>query len=99
MCGLSVRQSSGETGLVLLLVPSDPLNFRIPDEHFAPEAAAAVGLGWDVARIDHDLLTMGHAGEAVSRLGAYTGSAVYRGWMLRSEEYAAAVQALQDRSV
>ena len=51
---------------MLLLVPCDPLNTRVPDAHFAGEAAAAAGLGWEVALIDHDMLTMGRAAEAVS---------------------------------
>jgi len=44
---------------VLLLVPSDPLRPRRPDEHFAPEYDAARDLGIDVGLVDHDALTSG----------------------------------------
>jgi hypothetical protein len=44
------------TGVVLLLVPADPLRPRRPDEHFAPEAAAARDVGHHVALVDHDAL-------------------------------------------
>jgi hypothetical protein len=44
------------TGMVLLLVPADPLRPRRADEHFAAEAAAARDAGHDVGRIDHDAL-------------------------------------------
>lgn len=74
--------------LVLLIVPSDPLNPRRPDEHFAPEASAARDAGWQVARVDHDQLEQfGEAVGAVARLPADS-DAIYRGWMLRSERYA-----------
>jgi hypothetical protein len=84
---------------MLLLVPSDPLRPRRPDPHFAPEAAAAPGLGFDVAVVDHDALTRPDgAAEAVRRVpGGAT--AIYRGWMLRPERYAAFAAALADRDV
>lgn len=72
---------------MILLFPSDPLRPRRPDEHFAPEADAAHGLDVPVALVDHDALTRsGCADEAVIRVPAGE-DAVYRGWMLRSEQY------------
>jgi hypothetical protein len=84
---------------VLLLVPSDPLRPRRPDDHFAAEAAAAREAGLPVALIDHDALTQpGNAAEAVVRVLGDT-QALYRGWMLRSEQYRAFSAALAGRGV
>ena len=83
----------------MLLVPADVLRPRRPDEHFAEEAEAARRAGIDVAVIDHDAVVRGQAdGTAVSRVPAGA-DAVYRGWMLRSEQYAALVRALAGRGV
>lgn len=85
---------------MLLLVPSDVLHPRRPDEHFAPEAAAARDLGLRVALVDHDALTRpGDARQAVARVPAGSEVAFYRGWMLRSEQYAAFAGALAERDV
>jgi len=82
---------------VILLLPSDPLRPRRPDEHFAPEADAARGLDVPLALVDHDALTRsGCADEAVIRVPEGE-DAVYRGWMLRSEQYQAFAEALSRR--
>ncbi|MEV1142318.1 ATP-grasp domain-containing protein [Micromonospora sp. NPDC049799] len=84
---------------MMLLVPCDVVHPRRPDEHFADEAEAARQAGIDVALIDHDAVARGNAADvAVGRLPEGT-DAVYRGWMLRSEQYAALVHALADRGV
>jgi hypothetical protein len=87
----------------MLLVPADPLSSRQPDEHFATEAEAAKNAGMAVALVDHDALTepdwMGGTTRAVRRVPADGGEAVYRGWMLRSEQYAAFAGALAGRGV
>lgn len=73
---------------MLLLVPADPLKPRRPDEHFAPEAEAARDAGIDVAVVDHDALTSeATVPDALARVPP-SDDAVYRGWMLRSEQYA-----------
>ncbi|MGK5672000.1 ATP-grasp domain-containing protein [Micromonospora sp. URMC 106] len=78
----------------MLVVPADPLWPRRPDEHFAPEADAARDAGVAVAIVDHDALARGDdVRRAVSRVTG-EGVAVYRGWMLRSERYAAFAAAL-----
>ncbi|MDI6097136.1 ATP-grasp domain-containing protein [Actinoplanes sp. NEAU-A12] len=97
----------------MLLVPSDVLRPRRPDEHFAEEARAARDAGIEVALIDHDALSSGEpagaagtgasgvgdsAAAAVSRVPAGA-DAVYRGWMLSSERYAALAGALAARGV
>lgn len=89
----------GQHAPVLLIVASDPLRPRHPDAHFAPEARAAREAGVEVAVVDHDALTRGDdVSRAVSRVRA-EGVAVYRGWMLRGEQYAAFADALARRGV
>ncbi|AGZ41610.1 ATP-grasp domain-containing protein [Actinoplanes friuliensis] len=84
---------------MILLVPADALRPRRPDEHFAPEAAAARESGLDVAVIDHDALARGDdPAAAVARVPS-GGTAVYRGWMLHSPQYAALASALAARDV
>lgn len=85
---------------VLLLVPADPLRPRRPDEHFAAEAAAARDAGLEVGLVDHDALARADdVTAAVSRVPRGYDVAVYRGWMLRSERYAAFEKALAERGV
>ncbi|MEV4704471.1 ATP-grasp domain-containing protein [Actinoplanes sp. NPDC049316] len=83
----------------LLLVPSDPLRPRRPDEHFAAEAAAAREAGIAVTVIDHDAAARaGGADLAVSNVRVQ-GPAIYRGWMLHADRYAALERSLADRGV
>jgi ATP-grasp domain, R2K clade family 3 len=85
---------------MLLLVPADPLRPRRPDEHFAAEADAAKDGGLDVALIDHDALAdPGGAARAVARVPNAGGTAIYRGWMLRADQYTALAAALEARDV
>jgi ATP-grasp domain, R2K clade family 3 len=85
---------------VLLILPSDPLEPRKPDEHFAAEAAAARSLGVDVALIDHDALTVsGPASEVIGRVPPDGGDAVYRGWMVTSLHYRRLADALAAKRV
>ncbi|PZS31952.1 MAG: hypothetical protein DLM58_10820 [Pseudonocardiales bacterium] len=85
---------------MLLLIPCDPLNPRKPDEHFAPEAAAARQLGFDVALVDHDALgDAAQPADALRRVPMGASAAVYRGWMLRSEQYTAFAEGLAERGV
>lgn len=83
---------------MLLLLPRDPLAPRRVDEHFAPEAAAAAELGVPTALVDHDELARpeGDPNRAVRGVPA-DDDVVYRGWMLRSERYAALDAALTAR--
>ncbi|MEV4500295.1 ATP-grasp domain-containing protein, partial [Micromonospora arborensis] len=83
---------------MMLLVPSYPLRPRRPVDHFAPEADAARAAGIDVAVVDHDALTRDDPHRAITAVPA-GGVAVYRGWMLRSDQYAAFADALAARGV
>jgi ATP-grasp domain, R2K clade family 3 len=80
---------------VLLLVPADPLRPRRADDHFAPEVAAARDAGHHVALIDHDALAEPNgADRAAARVPDGVDTAVYRGWMLASAQYAALAAAV-----
>lgn len=84
---------------MLLLVPADPLNPSRADEHFRPEALAAHRAGVEVGLVDHDALERGRAGEALLRIPKADDDAVYRGWMLRAEQYAELERVLRERGV
>jgi hypothetical protein len=84
---------------VILLVPANPLRPRRPDEHFAAEAQAAREAGLDVAVVDHDALARVDDVERAVASVSVRGVAVYRGWMLRSEQYAAFAEVLAGRGV
>lgn len=85
--------------LMLVLVPSDPLDGRRPDDYFSGEVEAALAGGLDVGLIDHDALSSGHAEPAVRRAGGPSADAVYRGWMIRSEHYEELERVLRARDV
>jgi hypothetical protein len=89
----------GDDVRVMLLVPADVIHPRRPDEHFAAEAAAARDVGIDVALVDHDALTRPDGSEQAITRVTKTGTALYRGWMLRCEQYATFAQALARRGV
>jgi ATP-grasp domain-containing protein len=87
----------GDDDRVILLVPADVLDARRVDEHFAAEADAARAAGHEVALVDHDALARGDdPRRAVARVPGDT-TAVYRGWMLGSQRYAAFAAALAER--
>ncbi|MFG3558325.1 ATP-grasp domain-containing protein [Micromonospora sp. NPDC047557] len=96
---MEVPSRVGDDTGVMLLVPADPLRPRRPDEHFRAEAVAAREAGLDVAVVDHDALTRPDRAEHAVALVPADGEAVYRGWMLRSEQYAAFTEALARRGV
>jgi hypothetical protein len=73
----------------LLLVPSDPLALRFPDQHFMREAEAALQAGMEVAVVDHEAIVAGDVRAAVRRVPTSDGERVawYRGWMMPSAAY------------
>ena len=80
---------------------ADPLEPTKPDRAFAAEVEAAqnAGLNWQI--VSFERLTRDRNAElAVRRVEAATSPdlAVYRGWMLRPEDYAALYHALQKRN-
>lgn len=72
---------------VMLLLPTDPLDPRRVDEHFRAEGTAAREAGHAVGLLDHDALVAGHLERALVRLPEGDTDVVYRGWMVRSEQY------------
>jgi hypothetical protein len=84
---------------MLLLVPGDPLNERKPDEYFSAEAVTAKDLGWDAAVVEHVAFERGDFMTPVTRVSTASDDAVYRGWMVRSENYVGLEAALKDRGV
>lgn len=84
----------------LLLVPSDPLAPRVPDQHFEREADSARQAGVDVAVVDHDAILAGDV-RAVRRVSPSDGgqTAWYRGWMLPSDAYSRLATELSARGV
>ncbi|WP_149202157.1 ATP-grasp domain-containing protein [Actinotalea subterranea] len=72
---------------MLLLLPADPLDGRRVDEHFRGEGTAAREAGHAVGLVDHDALEAGRPDEALVRLPEGDDDVVYRGWMLRPEDY------------
>jgi hypothetical protein len=96
---VEVHRLVGDHEYMMLLVPAGALRPRRPDEHFAAEAIAAREAGLEVAVIDHDAVARGGDHEAaVARVPAGA-DALYRGWMLRAEQYAALAAALAARDV
>jgi hypothetical protein len=85
----------------LLLVPSDPLAPRVPDEHFMREAEAARQAGMEVAVVDHDAVLAGDVRAAVRQVPASDGEQVawYRGWMMPAAAYSRFDTELDTRGV
>ncbi len=80
------------------LFPSDPLNDRRVDPHYARERDYARDNGYSYSLVDHDALQNGDVERAVSRVSP-SERAVYRGWMLTAREYAEMEKALLVRAV
>jgi hypothetical protein len=71
----------------ILLIPSNPLRPRQPDEQFAPLRDVATTLDVELAVVDHNELDKGGAREVLKSSWS-DNVIVYRGWMLRTEHYA-----------
>ncbi|MBI3268467.1 MAG: ATP-grasp domain-containing protein [Planctomycetes bacterium] len=84
-----------------LLFPGDSLEVRQPDEAFAAEVAAADELKMPWSVLDLESLVRGRDGARAVRCVRTDGAdpAVYRGWMLRPDEYARLHDALAAHGV
>src|SRR5271165_951218 len=83
-----------------LIFGCNPLNPREPDLSFSEEVEAATSIGFKWALIDHDALTVEHnAARAVRRTIAPSGDYVFRGWMMRPEEYLQLYAALMTKGI
>lgn len=72
-----------------IILCADPIDPKVPDAAFGREVEAAAGLGMASFLIDHDALDRHHDARAALRRIRSGGpvEAVYRGWMLRAEDY------------
>ena len=81
---------------------ADPLEPNQPDRAFAAEVAAAnnAGLSWQTVNFER-LTRDKNASLAIARVTAATSPqlAIYRGWMLRPDDYQALYDALQTRNL
>lgn len=79
---------------------SDPLDEKAPDMEYLREYATARGLGADVYLISLEALLEGSAERAVRRLPVFETREVfvYRGWMLKPDDYERLYQALSDKN-
>lgn len=80
---------------------ADPLDPRSIEPSFAPEAEPARTAGFTIVRLDHDELDRRDEAEAALRKARFDaqGTAVYRGWMLRSAAYNALFDVLRGRGI
>jgi ATP-grasp domain, R2K clade family 3 len=69
-----------------LLYPSNPLDFRMPDEQYAAESAAACAVGFTISLFSFEDF---QGGSFKPRPSLPASSQIlYRGWMLSADEYA-----------
>jgi hypothetical protein len=87
---------------MLLIYCADPLRPHEPDSAYQEEIAAAEAVGLAYALVSYEaLVDAGDAEAAVRRVPKHSSpvTAVYRGWMLRPEQYARLYDALAERDV
>ncbi|MEN3749992.1 ATP-grasp domain-containing protein [Sphingomonas sp. HF-S3] len=80
---------------------SDPLDPRKIEPDFAAEAEIAEAAGFTLVRLDHDQLDHRIDAGAALRKARFDepGKAIYRGWMLSAQAYAALHAGLLDRGI
>jgi hypothetical protein len=76
-----------------LIVPSDWFSPDAPDEHFLPEAEAALAAGIKIATLNQEALDRGE----VKLSDDVAGRAFYRGWMLADSDYQSLHSAVVDK--
>lgn len=86
-------------GKPLILLPCEPFDPRQIDPDFEAERQAAKSTGLETALIDHSRVLQGAAAAAVGRAPEGAGAAIYRGWMLRPNQYEAMHAALLSRGI
>jgi hypothetical protein len=84
-----------------LIFCSDPLNPREPDSLYLDEWEAACQVGFRCDLISYEALVQGDAGRAVRRVevGHPEELALYRGWMMKPDQYRLLYDALMQRGV
>src|SRR6476469_4934319 len=91
----------GKEPFMRFIYPCDVFDRRKPDVPYEPEAEVAERLGIEWSVIDYEaLVNSSDAARAVQRVAALKGeTAVYRGWMLRPEQYLMLYEALQAKGI
>ncbi len=84
---------------MLILFPSQPFSPREVDGDFELELRAAQQAGLATALIDHTRVVEGAVAAAVARVPEGAQTALYRGWMLKPDQYRLLYDALQARGV
>jgi hypothetical protein len=84
------------TSMLYCCRPFEP--FQV-DPDFGAEFTAASNAGFSTALFDHTQATEGELGKAIRRVRAGGGETVYRGWMMRADEYERFYRALADKGV
>src|SRR5262249_47136157 len=85
-----------------LIFPSDPLYPKRPDEFYAGEMAAAQAVGFACSLLNFEaLVDARYPTEPLRRTApaAVPEAALYRGWMLRPEQYHRLYEALAARNL
>ena len=83
----------------VVLFPSQPFNLREIDPDFEAERLAAREEGLATALVDHTQIVDGAAAAGVARVPDGEPAALYRGWMLKPEQYRAMHAALLGRGI
>ena len=87
---------------MLVIYCSDPLRPRQVDDAYADELAAAEQVGFEHALVSYEALVDERDAERAVRRAPEQPQetlAIYRGWMLRPEQYAQLYQALLDKGI
>ena len=82
-----------------VLFCANPIQATEVDPDYVGEAEAARAAGLDVGLVDFEALVAGDATRAVRRVPAGEDLALFRGWMLRPDQYQALHEALAARGV
>ena len=83
-----------------ILLCSHPMDIGQVDPSYAAEAAAAEKAGFSVSRVDYEALVDERKPlRAVRKVEAGEAAGIYRGWMLRSEQYRELYDALAGKGV
>ena len=83
-----------------IVVCSDPLDISQVDPSYADEAAAATDAGFEVSRVDYEaLVDERNPGRAVRKVESGDRVGIYRGWMLKPEQYRDLHEALAGKGI
>lgn len=83
-----------------ILVCSDPLDISQVDPSYSNEAVAATDAGFEVSRVDYEaLVDERNSQKAVRKVESEDSVGIYRGWMLKPEQYRDLYDALAGKGI